>query len=694
MKPQHIFLIIFLLLINQANAQLGWKWASGSTSRYESSGLDAETDSLGNIYLTGYSGGDWTYDQQTLTANDRSDILILKLDQSGNLIWQKTLGSDGLDYGISIALDSKLNVYIAGSINDQKQSALIKLDNNGNLIWEKYFPNGYHWENANNILTIANDLIFVVKNDIVQVFDDSGVSVIDNLTNATILSSTKDHLTVASESRVIALDFNNKDEEGFYSVSADIQVPVGITSITGINSTGNSLFLTGTFSGNIYVDESYIFEESTEDQGFLMKLGFNGELVWAKHMGATPHDIAVNDTSVIVCGWYRNFGNFDGNQIGELGLFEEIFLAEYHEKSGQFLDLLYASGPLDNDQAFAVKLTPTDEVLICGSIYDRGGVNFGDILLTTPNSGNIDLFIAKAGIAEVKAKISGKVFKSGNPNWSGIKLHQLENDTAELIYDFKTGEEGLFDLAVYSKGTYYLKADYYDSDFMGSYYENDYLWAGATPILIESDTIINELNINLIELPDLTGSEVISGFILDQDSLPERFIDMILVDNIEGPVAYALSDTIGKYEFHNIPEGSYKILVDTTGLLMDDFHSIDLSKNSRLSGLKTYNYQIKNGKVYKIGSSDVLSNLEDLYKEGLSFSIYPNPCSETLFIHGSGENQSIEKIIIRDMSGKTDLVVEPSTFQVDIKDLTNGLYIIEIESEMESVRFKFLKSTD
>ncbi len=87
------------------------------------------------IYDSSYSGcllAGWTDSQ----GNGNYDAYLVKVDQNGNLEWEKTFGGSGDDraYDVKIVGNSYL---FAGSKNDQ--SWLVKIDLNGNLEWEKTF---------------------------------------------------------------------------------------------------------------------------------------------------------------------------------------------------------------------------------------------------------------------------------------------------------------------------------------------------------------------------------------------------------------------------------------------------------------------------------------------------------------------------------------------------------------------------
>lgn len=72
-----------------------------------------------------------------------SDVYVVKIDENGYILWQKTFGGKGFEEGWRIAKDKDGNYVIVGRTNSfgngQYDLYLIKIDENGNLIWEKAF---------------------------------------------------------------------------------------------------------------------------------------------------------------------------------------------------------------------------------------------------------------------------------------------------------------------------------------------------------------------------------------------------------------------------------------------------------------------------------------------------------------------------------------------------------------------------
>ena len=71
-----------------------------------------------------------------------------------------------------------------------------------------------------------------------------------------------------------------------------------------------------------------------------------------------------------------------------------------------------------------------------------------------------------------------------------------------------------------------------------------------------------------------------------------------------------------------------------------------------------------------------------------SFTLYPNPAQKTLQLQ---TNTTIDKIIITDLSGKIILEQRQNTNQVNIEQLSVGMYFIEVFSGDEKFTSKFMK---
>ena len=76
-----------------------------------SAGNGVTTDSSGNIYVTGYTEGGLRGN----TYSDISDIFLVKYNSSGTKQWTKQLGTSSNDEGRGVSTDSSGNIYVTGS---------------------------------------------------------------------------------------------------------------------------------------------------------------------------------------------------------------------------------------------------------------------------------------------------------------------------------------------------------------------------------------------------------------------------------------------------------------------------------------------------------------------------------------------------------------------------------------------------
>jgi len=133
---------------------------AGFTASFGGSGTSIwliKTNNNGNIILNKtYGGPYWDYGnsvQQTtdggyiitglLTTSGGGDVWLIKTDDSGNKLWDKTFGGSNSDWGWSVQQTTDGGYIITGETWSYGAGdcdvCLIKTDNNGNKIWEKTF---------------------------------------------------------------------------------------------------------------------------------------------------------------------------------------------------------------------------------------------------------------------------------------------------------------------------------------------------------------------------------------------------------------------------------------------------------------------------------------------------------------------------------------------------------------------------
>ncbi|PMQ02381.1 MAG: hypothetical protein CBR30_01695 [Dictyoglomus sp. NZ13-RE01] len=127
---------VYILKLD-ADGNLVWKKTFGGSSDDEANSIQQTSD--GGYIVAGYTS--------SFGAGGR-DVYILKLDANGNLVWQKTFGGSGWDEAYSIQQTSDSGYIVAGyteSFGDSDEDVyILKIDENGELVWEKIFGGKYY----------------------------------------------------------------------------------------------------------------------------------------------------------------------------------------------------------------------------------------------------------------------------------------------------------------------------------------------------------------------------------------------------------------------------------------------------------------------------------------------------------------------------------------------------------------------
>jgi hypothetical protein len=123
-------------------ADITWQKSLGGNSIDQATSLDETTD--GGFIVAGYS---YSNNGDVTGNHGSSDVWVIKLDDAGTLLWQKALGGTSDDAANSIAQTTDDGFIVAGysSSNDGDVSGnhglwdywVVKLDATGNLVWQK-----------------------------------------------------------------------------------------------------------------------------------------------------------------------------------------------------------------------------------------------------------------------------------------------------------------------------------------------------------------------------------------------------------------------------------------------------------------------------------------------------------------------------------------------------------------------------
>ena len=223
---------IFLSKFNSGGTN---QWIKSFGTPFDDYSNGIAVDSSGNIYISGYTKGD--FDNDSITANP--DIILLKYNSSGTKLWHKQIGTSFDDRGNGIAIDSSNNIYITGYSNGHYDNHtntgnsdifISKYNSTGNKLWSKLF--------GSNLDDVGNELA------------------LDSLSNIYITGYSKgnlDNKTNSGNSDIFISKYNSdgsnqktellgtSSDDKAYSVQLDSNNQIYITGYTnGFSSTRDS----------------------------------------------------------------------------------------------------------------------------------------------------------------------------------------------------------------------------------------------------------------------------------------------------------------------------------------------------------------------------------------------------------------------------------------------------------------------
>lgn len=353
----------FILKLSPSGSLTWFKILDGSGADSESAGRAIAIDDAENVYVGGEFRDEIDFDpnaNSTLISSndgeddDNSDAFVIKLSNSGSLLWVKTLGGENSGDQINdMAIDSANNaLYIGGTLSSDSDGVNLDGDINtlefdsespagatdnsgtesdydfgfvqkiqttdGNLVWSRVFLADDCVEDSNSsvstiTLNLADNSVFVAGNfDNLIDFDPSFTA---NRTNGS--SGDED------------LFFVKLDASGNYLWHGVLGNQAGNTDegIDAIHFGNDKLYISGDYSGVSIVGSGTAAGISTwannipasngDQDALLLQLNASdGSFVWARNFGGTDYDTGDSfaqdsDNNVYFAGQFKNTIDLD-----------------------------------------------------------------------------------------------------------------------------------------------------------------------------------------------------------------------------------------------------------------------------------------------------------------------------------------------------------------------------------------------
>jgi len=336
-------------------------------------------------------------------GSGRYDIWLIKTDNQGDMIWDKTFGGEDDDYGCFIQQTSDGGYIITGKTesysNGKTDAWLIKTDSDGNKLWDKTFGYGI-FDSGSEVRQTSDGGYIVVgsvnvtggpRGDIWLIKTDSNGDIIwdkvfggigHNYGNSILITNDGGYLLVGSS-------FISQETNGYqlWLIKTD-----DAGEILWDKKHGGAEFDTG-WCIQPTNDGCYIITGETGSYGagdtnaWLLKIDITGEELWNKTFGGDDIDRGctvqqTNNGGFIIAGHTTRYKSYEAWLIKTNSDGDEEWIKTYGKKLGC-------------DMFFSVKQTPDGGYIITGDTtsYRQGiGHNKGDVwLLKADSNGNVPI---------------------------------------------------------------------------------------------------------------------------------------------------------------------------------------------------------------------------------------------------------------------------------------------------------------
>lgn len=383
-----------------------WQKSLGGTTDDIASSVQQTSD--GGYIIAGET---YSSDGDVTGYHLNGDYWIVKLDSSGNLQWQKTLGGTEYDVANSVKQTSDGGYIVAGETSSSdgdvignhgnSDAWIVKLDTSGNIQWQKTLG-GSSYDRANAI----------------QQTSDEGYII------AGAAASTDGDITV------------NHGIEDFWIVKLDasgiLQWQKSLTgnladSAESIQQTSDGGYIVAGGSNSINSEFPVTFGISNY---CVAKLNANGSTVWQKYFGGSNNDYAystqqTSDGGYIVAGAAVSS---NGNVTGSHGS-SEYWIIKLDASGDQ--QWQKALGGSSFEEAYAIQQTADGGYILAGSAASTDG----DI---TGNHGNADAWIVKLSSGQLSTAEHNLINNPElypNPAKDFVNLDHLPQGSIVEIFD-------------------------------------------------------------------------------------------------------------------------------------------------------------------------------------------------------------------------------------------------------------------
>lgn len=338
-------------------------------------GYGVACDAAGNAYVTGhYQSTDAQANGQILPNAGDYDVFIAKYDTKGTLIWIKTAGGKGYDYGHGIVVDSKGDIVVTGAVAGEAKFGDVtvnagsttrpifcaKYDAAGNLKWVK--TTGGKFSGSGHGLGVdGTDSIYIGGSG-------GGEGAMDGVTLQSKAQAGIVLKLTPEGTAVWAAFLPGVPSAGFHEIAVD---------------TAGRTWCAGMFKGVLNGGPLHSTGDKDND-GVLAHFSPEGKLLWSHVLQGPATDyclgVATDNTGrCFVTGEFSETATFAGQTLKTQGA-TDIFTAAFDEKGG--LEWLLPTGGAKGDNAYCMAWHPSGRLIFSGACV--APATFGSHTMTSP----------------------------------------------------------------------------------------------------------------------------------------------------------------------------------------------------------------------------------------------------------------------------------------------------------------------
>lgn len=286
-----------------ASGAIQWQRSLGGSADELAQQVTLSSD--GGYVIAGYTSSHFSGDVGANKGN--SDCWIVKLDNAGNLLWQKTLGGTGIDGAFAVDKTFDGGYVVAGQSFSADGDVgghfgplsnadvwLVKLDSLGDITWERNYGGGNH--DAAVAVRQTNDGGFIFAGNTNS--QNGQVSGLHLGANPVTGNFTEDYWIVKTNAQG-----DIQWQRCLGGSGSDQGEDVILTPDGGYLAAGTSFSM----DGDVTDHHTSSLPNTVTAEFWLAKLSSTGELQWAKSLGGSHHDRAAAitvraDSAYVVAG--------------------------------------------------------------------------------------------------------------------------------------------------------------------------------------------------------------------------------------------------------------------------------------------------------------------------------------------------------------------------------------------------------